>query len=441
MILNKQFIIYSCLTILLSACSEQYYEFGEEIETNIPTKDEPKQISTLVINDIVIDSNLHTVLLKPEKWTLKEPIIFLNSDEKLSIQFDDFSEKQRRFSYQIVRCYANWEETTENTMSFIDGYINDFIDQAQFSQNTLQYYKHYSFLFPTDYSFTKSGNFALKVFDMETNELAFIKRFQVLENKCNIEPEVKKASKLDDANFRQEIDFKISIPENIYSPTQEIEVHLFKNGNRVDTRTNLKPIFIENSTLTYDFDEENVFDGGNEFRSLNIQSLRYNAENIARIEKIDNDIHVTLLEEKPRTFAKYFSKEDLNGKLLIKNQDREPSNLSAEYVMVNFSLNASQYFPDGDIYIFGEISNWQINDKYKLNYNFDKKIYTHSLLLKQGFYDYEYVYVKKQNGKIDESFIEGTHFQTQNEYTIQVFWKNRGLNEDFLIGSHTFLAH
>lgn len=441
MILNKQLFIYSCLTILISACSTGYYEFGDEVETTSTTIEEPKQISRLIITDIVVDSNLHTVLLKPEKWPLKEPMIYLNSEEKLNIRFDDFSDKLRRFSYQIVRCFSNWEETTENTMSFIDGYINDYIDQAQYSQNTLQYYKHYSFSFPTNYSFTKSGNYALKVFDMETNELAFIKRFQVLENKCSIEPEVRKASKLDDANYRQEIDFKISIPEDIYNPTQEIEVQLFKNGNRVDTRTNLKPIFIENSTLTYDYDEENVFDAGNEFRTLNIQSLRYNAENISRIEKIDNAIHVTLLEEKARTFAKYFSKEDLNGKLLIKNQDREPSDLSAEYVNVHFTLNFPQFLPDGDIYIFGEISNWQINEKYKLNYDLETKIYSKSLPLKQGFYDYEYVYVKHQNRKIDEAFIEGTHFQTQNEYTIQVFWKNRGLNEDFLIGSHTFLAH
>ncbi|MFP5471452.1 MAG: type IX secretion system plug protein domain-containing protein [Bacteroidia bacterium] len=426
---------------MLSACSTGYYEFGEEVSTPIKIEEQPTNISRLILQDIVVDSTIHTVLLKPEKWALKEPIIYLNSEEKLTIRFDDFSENLRRFSYQIVRCYSDWEETTENTQNFINGFINDYIDQAQYSQNTLVNFKHYSFVFPTDYSFTKSGNYALKVFDMETNQLAFIKRFQVLENKCTIEPDVKKASKLDDANYRQEIDFKISIPEGIYNPTQEIEVRLFKNGNRVDIRTNLKPIFIENSTLTYDFDEENVFDGGNEFRSLNIQSLRYNAENIARIEKTGNDIHVTLLEEKARTFAKYFSKEDLNGKLLIKNQDREPSDLTAEYVAVNFSLNVPQFLPDGDIYIFGELSDWQINDKFKLNYDIETKIYSTSLLLKQGFYDYEYVYVKKQSDKIDEAFIEGTHFQTQNEYTIQVFWKNRGLNEDFLIGSHTFLAH
>jgi hypothetical protein len=445
MILNKIRNLIFIVTIFLSACSESVYVFGDEIETpktttNSVDKSSGKEVTSLV--EGVFDDNLKTVLLKPSAWALGSPIIQLRSTEKLLLSFDDFNETDnRRFSYIIVRCTSLWEETNESPQNFLDGFANDIIDQFEFSHNTVVSYKHYQHTIPSNYRFTKSGNYALKVYDMATNALAFVKHFQIVENLCKIEPTVKKASKLDDANYRQEVDFKLTVPSSIVNPHREIEVHLFKNGNRIESSKNLKPIFSENNVLTYDYDEENVFDGGNEFRSINLQSLRFNAEGVARIEKGNREIVVTALEDKARTYAKYFGKDDLNGKFLIKNQDREPSELTAEYLTVNFTLNYPHFLPDGEIYLFGEISNWQINDAYKMNYDFSRKIYTQTLLLKQGFYDYQYVYVRKQNPRIDEAYIEGTHFQTQNEYTIQVYWKNAVMGEDFLIGSYTFQAH
>jgi len=57
-------------------------------------------------------------------------------------------------------------------------------------------------------------------------------------------------------------------------------------------------------------------------------------------------------------------------------------------------------------------------------------------LLKQGFYNYQYVLVKKKkNLIIDETFIEGNHWETQNKYTIFLYLQEEGTVYDKLIGS------
>jgi hypothetical protein len=296
------------------------------------------------------------------------------------LRFDDLSEVNRRFSYSILKCDKDWRITNEPLLSFTEGFINNQLDRFDYSHNTLVPYKHYQKSIPDDnYTFTKSGNYILMVYDVENEkEVVFSRRFQIVEPLCGIEPTVRKASVISDADYRQEIDFVINIPSKVINPHRDLEVHLFKNGNRLNTSTQLKPVFMENNRLTYDYDEGNVFDGGNEFRSFNLQSLRYNAEGVARIEKEGQQLFVSLIEDKPRTYAKYFNKDDLNGKFIINNQDREPSELSSEYMHVNFTLKFQQFMPDGDFYIFGELSNWQLLDAFKLDYDLTNKHYQKS---------------------------------------------------------------
>ena len=53
----------------------------------------------------------------------------------------------------------------------------------------------------------------------------------------------------------------------------------------------------------------------------------------------------------------------------------------------------------------------------------DKAIYEKAILIKQGFTNFEYLAVKP-NGSIDsENAIDGNFFQTENEYTVLVYYK------------------
>ncbi|NJK94628.1 MAG: hypothetical protein HC905_06630 [Bacteroidales bacterium] len=56
------------------------------------------------------------------------------------------------------------------------------------------------------------------------------------------------------------------------------------------------------------------------------------------------------------------------------------------------------------------------------------------MILKQGYYDYQYVFIPKSTGTFDESEIEGSFSETENSYFIFVYYKGFGERYDRLIG-------
>lgn len=444
MILNKRVLLLCFISTTILSCSTQN-DINSPSSDNEPTTMDSVEATEAgqefeVMQEQVFDSLIHTVLLHNSSFELSLPIIKLNSKEKLKLRFDDFGEENRNITYNIIKCNKDWQRSSDNRMSYIEGYFYGQITNFEYSHNTLTGYTHYTVDFPKyeNYKIIKSGNYILQVID-ESENILLTKRFQVLEQLCDINPTVRKASDIMDANYRQEIDFEITTQQAIQNPIRNITVHLYKNRNKEGISKNLVPKFVDGNTLKYDYDNENTFDGGNEFRTLNLKSIRNLLQYVYRVDKVDNNYLVSLREDVAKTYKTYSFKDDLNGNFLIKNEDRpKASHLNSEYLSVMFRLNYKKALAEGDFYVFGGISNWGIKDDFKLKYNPDENIFECTALIKQGYYDYEYVYVK--DGVMDEGKIEGTHFATQNEYTIQVYWTDN-FGEERLIGHQTFLAH
>jgi hypothetical protein len=57
------------------------------------------------------------------------------------------------------------------------------------------------------------------------------------------------------------------------------------------------------------------------------------------------------------------------------------------------------------------------------------------MLLKQGWYNYEYIFLKDGETKADPSFFEGNHYETENEYLILVYYRNPLSRYDRLVGT------
>ncbi|MCH5327114.1 MAG: DUF5103 domain-containing protein, partial [Duncaniella sp.] len=60
--------------------------------------------------------------------------------------------------------------------------------------------------------------------------------------------------------------------------------------------------------------------------------------------------------------------------------------------------------------------------------------YELSLLLKQGAYNYQYLYVAPGSERGESGPVEGNYFQTVNEYTVKVYHRPRGGRYDRLVG-------
>lgn len=390
-----------------------------------------------VYKDKIYKTYIKTVLLYKQGWELSYPIINLNSDELLELSFDDLDSTTNNYSYTIIHCDANWTESSIMPFDYMEGFDDNPINDYDFSVNTTIKYTHYHLTIPNnDIQLKLSGNYIIKVYqNYNKDSVVFTKRFSIVNQQVNINAVVKKPTLVEYSNTSHEIDFSIihnSFP--IDDPFNSIKV-IIKQNNRSDNAiSNLKPLFVKDNILIYDYDEGNLFAGGNEFRSFDIKSLRYKTERVNTILYIKPYYHVKLATDNKRTYLRYFYKKDLNGRYMIKNVDGMGDELDADYVYVYFTLPLDQPLIDGNLYVFGQLSNRNCTKQNKMTYNYETKMYELRMLLKQGYYDYEYAFVKKNTKKIDNTFIEGSHFDTEDDYSIYVYYRDFSLNYDQLIG-------
>tara|TARA_B100001057_G_scaffold56788_1_gene50285 strand:+ start:6898 stop:8142 length:1245 start_codon:yes stop_codon:yes gene_type:complete len=378
--------------------------------------------------------DIRTILLYNSKNEMSLPIINLDSEEKLELRFDDLTTDISKFFVTIEHFDSNWKKSNLLKSEYVEGFMKDEIINYDYSFNTLQEYIHYNYIFPSEnLKPTISGNYKLKVFD-SYGDTVFSKKFMVLEKKINLEVNIKKATLSQDRKIKHEIDFIINHKNfDIVDPFSQVKVIIKQNNKDDNAITDLKPMYIRNSSLIYDFNEENTFLGNNEFRHFDIKSMRYYSERIKSIYSDSSKFKVTLYSDNKKPFNNYSIEPDLNGKFYIKSQEARNSSTEAEYVDVLFSLRG-EYISNGDLYIIGEMNDWKKNENFKLYYNFQKKQYEKEVILKQGYYNYHYAINDTSLDYLDVASIEGTHYQTRNEYQIYVYFKDLNDRYEKLIG-------
>ena len=60
-------------------------------------------------------------------------------------------------------------------------------------------------------------------------------------------------------------------------------------------------------------------------------------------------------------------------------------------------------------------------------------MYEVTILMKQGFYNYQFV-TRDQQGNISNHDIDGSHYQTENDYTVLVYYRPFGARYTKVVG-------
>jgi len=394
-------------------------------------------------DDYTYNDSIKSVLLYNSRSALTYPIIPINGDEIIKLSFDDLSRKYINYYYTIIHCNANWTPSDLESNEYINGFNENQIIDYKYAFNTDLYYTHYNTEFPNEnLSFTKSGNYIIKVYpEDKPNEPILTKRFMVYNPQVTITMNIHRATNVDDQFFRQEVDFNINHENyDIPNPFKDLNVVIMQNHRWDNAITGLKPRFVKDNELDYNYDGKNVFDGDNEYRNFDLKSIKYQTINIKKIqyEPEDKLVHAYILDDNVRSYKQYSSMPDLNGNFLIKRNEGNDSEIEADYVKVHFSLPYNFPITDGNLYIFGKLSDWKFKDEFKMDYDSAHVRYTKEILLKQGYYDYMYCVVKDgAKNKGDLSIIEGSFYETKNEYSILVYYRSPKDNYDRLIGYNT----
>ncbi|WP_194765751.1 DUF5103 domain-containing protein [Tamlana sp. I1] len=375
---------------------------------------------------------IKTINFKGETNENQLPIIRVN--DEVTLEFDALNGDEADFYYKIKYYNANWTPSVLVQSEYMEGFDNQRIREYENSFNTFQIFSHYKLTIPNAQTraLKVSGNYMLFIYNSDS-ELVFSRKFMLYENNADIGVLIKRARDIANIEEKQRVELVISsnkIPFN--NPDQTIKTVIIQNNNLKTAITNLKPQYILGKQLIYKYDTETSFWGGNEYFYFENKDVRGANNNIQYIDLKDL-YHNYLYTNIRRAFRPYTYNPDINGNYVIGNIDGSNPDIEADYVWMHFSLAADNNLIDKKIHVYGSFNNYAIDDSTLMTYDVEKNRYTASLLLKQGFYNYKYV-VEEPNGMINEGFISGDFWQTENSYKVLVYYRHLGGRYDRIIG-------
>jgi hypothetical protein len=383
------------------------------------------------------DTIVKTVQLMREMDELSSPILNINSDDIMKLSFDILSLELKNYQYTFIHCSPDWVPSPLHQAEYLDGFFDNYITDYKYSMNTLKRYVHYNIVFPNqDVRFKRSGNYIIMVYEENNREKPLLtRRLMVYEDKVMVAARINRPSVPEYRNVKQKLDFRISHTGYvIQNPKQDVKVALLQNYRWDNAVTNLQPLFIKDNELDYSYDAENMFFGGNEFRNFDIKTLRFYTQFVDDITYSDGIHQVYLKESLVRGRNPYSTEPDINGKFVIRFQEGWGHETEADYAMVHFKLKYPAPVMDGNLYVFGALTNWSYTEAAKLKYDYQSKSYRTSLLLKQGYYNYEYVFLGDNAQKSSTIFTEGSYFDAENDYTVLFYHREPTTNFFKLVG-------
>jgi hypothetical protein len=365
----------------------------------------------------------------------------ISSNEKLVLNFDLIADQPETYYYTIIHCDKEWKKSDIFPNDYLKGYAENPVEDYSNSFNTTVSYIHYKLSFPNDrVRISLSGNYILVVYPADKPEEPVItQRFIITEDAAAIKVTAHRPQMTKENNTHQQVDFTVNCTGlSINDPYRNVYAFILQNGRWDNAKRNLKPDFYGNNELKYNsLSDKNIFEGGNEYRYFDIKSIRYQSEYVKKIDFVSPYYNVYLYPSDNREFKPYFYWKDFNGKYYIAFQEGQKPDIEADYVYVYFTLPSDQLISGGNIYISGGLNNWTFDKNNLMTYNPERKEYEGTMLLKQGWYNYEYVFMKDRAINGTATIFEGSHYETENDYVVLIYYRNPRDRYDRVIGSVT----
>jgi len=385
---------------------------------------------------------IKTITFKSNTNQSELPILRLG--ERLQLEFDVLNGDEDDFYYVIEHYNYDWTPSRLVKSRYLQGFDDQRIVNYENSFNTYQLYSHYRLQIPNNQTqLLVSGNYMMKIFH-EDGELMFSRKFMVYEDVATVGVAVKRSRDVRFIHQKQSVDISIgSINMNFVNPKQTVNVSIIQNNNLKTAITGLKPQYTLGNELLYKYDTETSFWGGNEylfFENKNVRGANIGVQFFDLKDLYHNYLYTDII----RATRPYTYNPDINGNFQITALDTENVDIEADYTVIHFSLQHPEMLSDKNIHVYGNFNNYAITDDTSMTFSSDSGVYETRLLLKQGFYNYKYVLVDKNNN-LDEGAISGNFDQTENNYKVLVYYRDLGGLYDKIIGvgeaSSTFITN
>jgi len=394
--------------------------------------------------DVTYMPNIQGIKLYLQGNQLGYPLISLNSSELLELHFDDLDANVKSFYYTFQLCNADWTPANLSTFDYLKGFSQVRLTQYRVAGISQTKYVHYQATLPDRNCVpSRSGNYLLKVFlDGDVNKLAFTRRVLVYEKLADVGLQVAQPFNAELFRTHQKVQFQVNKGQlNVVNPVQQIKAVVLQNFRWDNARVNIAPTFIRNNMMEFNNENELVFPAGKEFRWADLRSFRFQSDRVARVDNTPGNINVFLQPDGERTQQRYLKFTDYNGFFFIESTDVSNPWWQADYSTVHFTFvpRGNQPYPDKKVFVVGEMNTFNMNDTSAMTYNAEKGQYEKTLFLKQGYYSYTYVTrdAAKQNSEPMTEQTDGNYWETENDYTVLIYYRSLSGRHDELIGVST----
>ncbi|MEM7380269.1 MAG: DUF5103 domain-containing protein [Bacteroidota bacterium] len=383
-----------------------------------------------VQEEVDAPANIKSIIFK---GPTEDQFPIVQMGERIYLEFDDILANEQDYYYKIVHCDYDWTPSDLLKSQYLIGVDNQRIIDYENSYTTLQPYSNYRLTIPNDnVRLRVSGNYVLEIYN-NYYELQFSRRFVVYKDIVKIGATTRRSRDFDFLNEKQSVQFTInSAGFQWVNPKQEIKVAILQNYHWPTALYNIKPQYTVGNELTYRYDQETAFFGGNEYLNFDTKDLRAPSAVISHIEFKDV-YHHYLFRDRYRSDLAYTYFPDVNGDFAIRTLQGEDVSREAEYTDVHFSLPYTELIGLNEVYVFGKYNNYELTDENRMTYNEETGNLEVKIRLKQGFYNYKYV-LETADGVIELNTVSGNFHFTENNYTILVYYRDFGDMYDSIIG-------
>lgn len=385
----------------------------------------------------IFEERIKSLQVRLDGDDFASPIIVLNSDDRIRIDFDHLAEDREYFRYSLEHCSATWRPSGLVDSEFLDGFNEGTIDDYDFSRATTVHYVHYKFTIPNETVNPKiSGNYLLKVYpESDPDSVLFQCRFMISENTVPVLMGASSQTDIDYNRSHQQLRIVVDTDRaGVEDPFNDLILVAGQNG-RLDSEVAFRqPLQMQGSSVVYEHQPQLIFDAGNEYRRFETVSNTYPGMNVDRIEYFEPYYHYVLAADASRARETYFYDQTQHGRYFIREYNSDDSNVEADYGVVHFVLDYP-YDPAAMIFLDGDFVQRRFDDNSRMFYNHETGRYERAVLLKQGAYNYQYLFVPSGAKRGYTAQIEGDKYQTINEYSVRVYHRRRTDRYDRLIGT------
>ena len=413
----RHFISFICLALMSMATSAQ-----GRVDTRVH----------------IFDSNVRSLKVCLANNMYVPPVLMMGGDDRLIVNFDYLDYDVHYLRYSVTHCNADWQPSQLVESEYVSGFNYADIDDYEQSEATYVHYYNYQFMLPNaDMDFLVSGNYLLTVYEQDDpDKILFQTRFSVCEGAVSVFPQVTSRTEVEYNNRFQQVSFEVRYkPNQIKDPYSELTCVVTQNSRQDNEVIVKRPMMVGVDHVTYDHNRDLIFPAGNEFRRFETVNAHNINMGVQSIRYYDPMYHAVLMADEPRAELQYLYDQTQFGRFTIRNAEAYGENaLQADYMITHFTLDTNGILNGGNVWLYGEFNEGYPASQAMMKYDAASGCYTADLLLKQGAYNYLYLWVPDGTSVGQTSRIEGDHYETVNEYLVKVYDRPMGERYDRLVG-------